>query len=192
MKPPITCHETINKGQKYSQGFVSAKRSLSDTSSDLSSPKKRWDNETKHQTGKSLQSLSPLKSFKNVWMEGHPRISNPSKCKADNSVCKKYVSCQLERTGKNYLNSKFSGKLKGKSEEKEVRLADTQMKYGKGKCFPSKTKQLVKGKNSVRQVAPEKLTKNVMDNSFENKNNNLMHASLSRETLPTDRLQSDL
>ena len=122
----------------------------------------------------------------------HPRISNPSKCKADNSVCKKYVSCQLERTGKNYLNSKFSGKLKGKSEEKEVGPADTQMKYGKGKCFPSKTKQLVKGKNSVRQVAPEKLTKNVMDNSFENKNNNLMHASLSRETLPTDRLQSDL
>ena len=40
VKPPITCHETINRNQKYSRGFVSTKRSLSNISSELSTPKK--------------------------------------------------------------------------------------------------------------------------------------------------------
>ena len=91
-KPPITGHEPINTSQKYSRGFVSTKKGLSDTSSDLSQHNKNHTYHTQQKAektfpGKVMQSLSPLKAFKTVWEQPHRRIKNPSKNTAQNAKC---------------------------------------------------------------------------------------------------------
>ena len=189
VKPPITCHETINRDQKYSQGFVSTKRSLSNISSELSTPKKSRVSENTSSPEKSLPSLSPLKSFKTVWTKSHHRISNPSNCKTDQSVCKKYISHQSDRTGKNY--SKLCGQLTGRTEAKHSTALGFPHKHHKGKGSFSKLKICASDSSCVTLTIGKQIEKQD-NNSRKSKIITMMHSSLFRETLSTDQYQSDL
>ena len=130
-----------------------------------------------------------MKSFKTVWTKSHHRISNPSNCKADRSVCKNYISHESAKMGKNYL--KLSGQFTDKTQAKPFTAMDFPHKNDKGKGSFSKLKVQASDTSCVSLTIRKQIEKQD-GNTLKKSKTTMMHFSLSRETLSTGQYQSDL